>query len=130
MESESAPGPRTYGARTAQKSAGSATLLLILLTCPWGDMSRLTYSSTSRKSSLRRYLIPSRLHPICPVTYSTSIEVTILLSTSMDKWKLPKHKFCLNRKMIKSLNRKMIKNCHAEKSTHPTIELHMVDPSH
>lgn len=36
---------------------------------PWGDIKRFTLSSTSRKSSLRRYLIPSRLHPICPVTW-------------------------------------------------------------
>ena len=40
-----------------------------LKTCPWGLMSKLTYSRTSRKSSLRRYLIPSRLHPIWPVTW-------------------------------------------------------------
>ena len=36
---------------------------------PCGDMSRLTLSSTSRKSSLRRYLMPSRRQPICPVTW-------------------------------------------------------------
>lgn len=36
---------------------------------PCGDMSRFTLSRTSRKSSLRRYLMPSRLQPICPVTW-------------------------------------------------------------
>ena len=36
---------------------------------PCGDISRLTLSSTSRKSSLRRYLMPSRRQPICPVTW-------------------------------------------------------------
>lgn len=38
-------------------------------TCPCGDMSKLTYSKTSRNNSLRRYLMPSRRHPICPVTW-------------------------------------------------------------
>ena len=37
-------------------------------TWPCGDMSKLTDSRTSRKSSFRRYFIPSRRHPICPVT--------------------------------------------------------------
>lgn len=35
---------------------------------PWGDMRRLTLSRTSRNSSLRRYLMPSRRQPIWPVT--------------------------------------------------------------
>ena len=34
------------------------------LTWPWGDMRRLTYSITSRKSSFLLYLIPSLLQPI------------------------------------------------------------------
>lgn len=38
------------------------------LTC--GLINKLTNSNTSKNSSLRRYFIPSRLHPICPVTYS------------------------------------------------------------
>ena len=33
-------------------------------TCPWGDMSRLTLSRTSKKSSFLRYLIPSRRQAI------------------------------------------------------------------
>ena len=37
-------------------------------TCPWGDMSKFTDSRTSKNSSFRRYLIPSRRHPIWPVT--------------------------------------------------------------
>ena len=40
---------------------------------PCGDMSRLTYSITSRNSSLRRYLMPSRRQPICPVTYGQNM---------------------------------------------------------
>lgn len=39
------------------------------INAPCGDISRLTLSSTSRKSSLRRYLMPSRRQPICPVTW-------------------------------------------------------------
>ena len=41
-----------------------------LKTCPCGLISKLTYSWASKKSSLRRYLIPSRLQPICPVTWA------------------------------------------------------------
>ena len=36
---------------------------------PCGDMRRFTLSSTSKKSSFRRYLMPSRRQPICPVTW-------------------------------------------------------------
>lgn len=39
------------------------------INAPCGDISRFTLSSTSRKSSLRRYLMPSRRQPICPVTW-------------------------------------------------------------
>ena len=39
-------------------------------------MSRLTLSSTSRKSSLRRYLMPSRRQPICPVTCDVICDVS------------------------------------------------------
>lgn len=49
---------------------------------PWGDISRLTDSRTSRKSSLRRYLIPSLLQPICPVTCDV-----IWLVSSLLYWK-------------------------------------------
>ena len=36
---------------------------------PWGDIRRLTDSSTSRNSSFLRYLIPCLLQLICPVTW-------------------------------------------------------------
>lgn len=48
---------------------------------PCGDISRLTLSSTSRKSSLRRYLMPSRRQPICPVTW-----LVIWDCSSLDWW--------------------------------------------
>ena len=53
-------------------------------------MRRLTYSRTSRKSSLRLYLIPSRLHPICPVTLNQRQNVIQILVRSQFflRWQL------------------------------------------
>lgn len=57
-----------------------------LNTWPWGLISRLTYSRTSRKSSLRRYLIPSRRQPICPVTWDVIWACSSLVADLTPCW--------------------------------------------
>lgn len=46
---------------------------------PCGDISKLTYSSTSRNNSFRLYLIPSLRQPICPVTFEYKNELKLRL---------------------------------------------------
>lgn len=62
--------------------------LMIKLYLPWGDMSRFTLSRTSRNSSFRLYLIPSRRHPICPVTCDV---IWLVSSLVFNKWSHTKH---------------------------------------
>ena len=58
-----------------------------LRTCPCGLISKLTYSKASKKSSLRRYLIPSRLQPTCPVTWAVIAACSSLETDLIPYWR-------------------------------------------
>lgn len=54
---------------------------------PCGDISRFTLSRTSRKSSFRRYLMPSRRQPICPVTWLVIWDCSSFVYM-MERWQM------------------------------------------
>ena len=64
------------------------------ITIPWGDMSRLTFSKTSKNNSLRRYLMPSLLQPIWPVTWFVICDCSSFVcnNNNITKWHTSHHK--------------------------------------
>lgn len=68
-------------------------------TCPCGLINKFTYSNTSRNSSFRRYLIPSRRQPICPVTWDviwacSSFVADLIPCCVMNVFSTPVSVFC------------------------------------
>ena len=79
----------------------------LLRTWPCGDISKLTFSKTSRKISFRRYFIPSRRHPIWPVTfisvdYIGKLSIKLQQNTVLPQihWKKRKSPYFITQKKV------------------------------